>query len=239
MQNIKKTKLKMQDKKILAQGAEAIIYLEDKKIIKQRISKSYRIPELDNSIRKSRTKAEAKILEKVSKIIDVPKVIKLDEKNKEIILEFIDGKKLSENLNSFPLKEQKEIMGKIGESVAKLHLAGIIHGDLTTSNMIYKFWAGGENLREENPNSRVSSRRGDGDGKVYFIDFGLGFQNGKIEDKGVDIHLLKQALEEKHFQNWKILFNEFEKTYKKINKKDSKQIFERLNAIEKRGRYRH
>lgn len=216
-------KTKSQNPKLIAQGAEAKIFLNKNEITKQRISKSYRIPKLDNSIRKQRTKAEAKILEKASKIIDVPKVLGVGGRGKEggidnsfnINMEFIDGKRLSEKLDSFPLKEQKKIMNIIGNSVAKIHNQGIIHNDLTTSNMIYK------------------------NNKVYFIDFGLGFQNGKIEDKGVDIHLLKQALEAKHFKNWKILFNEFEKSYKKTNKKEFKKIFERLDSIEKRGRYRH
>ncbi len=128
---------------------------------------------------------------------------------------FIDGKKLSQPLDKFSLKEQKQIMKLIGKSVAKLHNARIIHGDLTTSNMIYK------------------------DKKIYFIDFGLGFQNGKYEDKGVDIHLFKQALEAKHFKNWETLFAEFEKAYKKLEPKESKKVFKRLVAIEKRGRYRH
>jgi len=182
-------------------------------VIKQRISKHYRISELDDKMRKQRTKAEVKILEKLKKVISAPDVQKASEY--EIQMSFIDGKKLSQELNDLSLKKQKEIMKEIGKSVAKMHEVGIIHGDLTTSNMISK------------------------NKEIFLIDFGLGFQNGKIEDKGVDIHLLKQALEAKHFENWKILFAEFEKAYKKTNKKDSKKIFERLNAIERRGRYKN
>ncbi|MFA5953622.1 MAG: KEOPS complex kinase/ATPase Bud32 [Candidatus Pacearchaeota archaeon] len=204
--------------KIIGQGAEAIIYLDKKNnsVIKDRISKAYRIPELDKKIIKQRTKAEEKILEKTSKIISVPKPKNSKEFNK-IIMPFINGKKLSSSLEDFSLKEQKSIMNIIGKDVAKMHENGIIHGDLTTSNMIY--------VQKEK--------------KVYFIDFGLGFQNGKIEDKGIDVHLLKQALEAKHFSNWEILFKEFEKAYSSINPSESKKIFERLKAIEKRGRYRN
>ncbi len=125
---------------------------------------------------------------------------------------FIDGKKLSEYLDKFQLKKQKEICKKIGESVAKLHDADIIHGDLTTSNMILK------------------------NDKIYFIDFGLGFVSHKFEDKAIDLHLLRQALEAKHFKNWKKLFDEIVKSYKKY--KDSKIVLERLRAVEKRGRYK-
>ena len=58
--------------KLIQQGAEAKIILSDGWIIKDRISKSYRIPELDKSIRKRRTKSESKLLKKASEIINSP-----------------------------------------------------------------------------------------------------------------------------------------------------------------------
>ena len=198
--------------KIIQQGAEALILLDKKGITKRRTRKSYRIPEIDEKIRKLRTRSETKLLEKASKIIPVPSVKISNEVSKEIIMDFIDGKKLSDYLDSFPLKKQKEICKSMGENVAKLHDSGIIHGDLTTSNMI---------LKED---------------KVYFIDFGLGFNSHKFEDKAVDVHLLRQALEAKHFKHWEVLFWEVLKGYSKS--KDSKIVLERLKAVEKRGRYK-
>ncbi len=204
-------KIKMTSK-IIQQGAEAKIFLSKDIIIKDRIKKSYRLPELDEQIRKRRTKSETKLLEKASKIINSPAPIETKEWDK-IKMPFIDGKKLSEHLDSFPLKKQKQICKKIGESIAKLHDSEIIHGDLTTSNMILK------------------------ENKVFFIDFGLGFISYKFEDKAVDLHLLKQALEAKHFKTWKELVKEVFNGYKKS--KDSKIVFERLKTVEKRGRYKH
>lgn len=198
--------------KLLYQGAEAKILLKNNKIIKRRTPKSYRLKELDEKIRKHRTRSEFKILEKVSKIIETPKNIELKESHKEIHMDYINGKRLSEHLNSFQLKEQKNILKKIGESIGKMHDNGIIHGDLTTSNMVYK------------------------DKKVFFIDFGLGFQSIKLEDKAVDIHLLRQALEAKHFKNWQVLFDYFIKGYSLS--KESKKVIERFKAVEKRGRYK-
>lgn len=198
--------------KIIQQGAEAVILLEKNKIIKKRKKKSYRIPEIDDRIRRQRTRSEAKLLTKAFKLISIPEIVKVDQETKEIIMDFIDGKKLSDYLDKFPLKKQKEVCKLIGESTAKLHDADIIHGDLTTSNMILK------------------------DNKIYFIDFGLGFVSHKFEDEAVDLHLLKQALEAKHFKNWEILFREVLKTYSKS--KDSKFVLERLNKVEKRGRYK-
>jgi Kae1-associated kinase Bud32 len=197
--------------KIISQGAEAKIILNGDLITKDRVPKSYRIKEIDEKIRKHRTKSEKKLLEKASKIINAPNPFPLEEFSK-IKMPFIKGKKLSEYLNSVSLTEQKNICKKIGQEIAKLHANDIIHGDLTTSNMI---------LVEKN---------------IFFIDFGLGFISNKIEDKAVDLHLLKQALEAKHFNNWEILFNEVLKGYE--NYKDSNKVLERLKAIEKRGRYR-
>ena len=179
--------------KLIQQGAEAKIFLDTSKnlIIKDRISKSYRHPNLDAQIRKRRTKSETKLLEKASKIINCP----VPEKSKsfdKIILPYIQGKKLSEHLDDFTLEKQKEICREIGESVAKLHKNDIIHGDLTTSNMI---------LQKE---------------KIYFIDFGLGYISKKIEDKAVDLYLLKQALEAKHFKNYHELIKEVFEYYEQL-----------------------
>lgn len=200
--------------KIISQGAEAKIILKNNIIIKNRIKKSYRIPELDKKIRKKRTKSETKILKKASNIINSPKPIEIKKEN-QIQMPYIKGKRLSQHLNKFELKEQKSICKQIGELIAKLHKENIIHGDLTTSNII---------LQKED---------------IHIIDFGLGFQNGKYEDKAVDIHLFRQALEAKHFNNWKKLYKEFLKSYKKNNKTESEKVLNQLNKVEKRGRYKH
>jgi TP53 regulating kinase-like protein len=177
---------------------------------------------------------------RISKIINVPKILKSDEKSKEILMEFIDGKKLSEHLDSFSLSEQKKIARKIGESVAKLHDANIIHGDLTTSNMIL----GLASLEKEATPRRCKTPKGvprkiSGKdfykGQIFFIDFGLSFHSEKIEDRAVDLYLLKQAFEAKHFLNSKILFREFLKSYKSKNKE---KVLEQLEKVEKRRRYK-
>lgn len=200
-------------KKEIARGAEAVLLRKNSILIKKRIKKSYRIPEIDEKLRKLRTRREAKIIEKISKIIRVPKIIKVDEEKKEIVMEFIEGEKLSDILDKLDMREQLSICKKIGENIAHLHEANIIHGDLTTSNIIYK------------------------DKEIYFIDFGLSFYSQRIEDKAVDLHLLKQALEAKHFKNWKILFKKILDGYKKY--KNFNEVIERLKKVERRGRYKH
>lgn len=195
--------------KTIFQGAEAIISLKNNQITKHRIKKNYRIKEIDEKLRFRRTKAEAKIINKLQNIINVPKILKTDKEN--IIMEYIQGKKLSDFLDD--LKNKNELAEQIGREIAKLHDINIIHGDLTTSNMIYK--------EKEN--------------KVFFIDFGLGFHSAKIEDKAVDLHLIKQALEAKHYKNSKSLFESIIKGY---NSKDKDKILKQLEKVESRGRYK-
>lgn len=197
--------------KLIAQGAESKLYLNENKVIKDRFRKSYRIQEIDGRLRKFRTKREAKILEKLSLIdFSSPKLIETDKKEK-IIMEYIDGELIKDILE----KKYKTLSSEIGKKIAILHNNNIIHGDLTTSNMI---------LNNKNK-------------KVFFIDFGLSFFSDKIEDKAVDIHLLKQAMESKHYRIWDKAFKEIIKNYKK-EAENSEEVLKRLQKVEKRGRYK-
>ena len=217
--------------KILQIGAEAVIFLDRNKIIKNRTKKSYRLPLLDEKLRSSRTRHESKILEKLKKIILVPKIIKTNENNKTIVMEFINGKKLSEHLENL---NWRKICKQIASVITKIHNSNIIHGDLTTSNMIYaddhkkaSISHTSKNLEINNINKNIF--------KIYFIDFGLSFHSRKIEDKAVDLHLLKQALESKHFK----IYNEAIKIILENYKADNyKLILEQLKKVESRGRYK-
>ncbi len=196
-------------KKLIAQGAEAKLFLENNKIIKNRFPKSYRIKEIDNKLRGYRTRREAKILQKLHAInFPSPKLIKNDEKE-NLIIERIGGKLIKDVLEKF---DYKKLCAEIGKKVAILHNNSIIHGDLTTSNMIL-------------------------DKQIYFIDFGLSFFSEKIEDKAVDLHLLKEGLESKHYKIWEECFKCALDAYKKEAKR-SNETLKRLEIVEKRGRYR-
>jgi Kae1-associated kinase Bud32 len=137
-------------------------------------------------------------------------LIESDERE-NLVIEKIDGKLLKEAFDKNYVKFSEEI----GEQIAIMHNNSIIHGDLTTSNMIL-------------------NKKAD---KVYFIDFGLSFFSDKFEDKAVDLHLLKEALESKHYKVWQAAFKIVLNSYEK-EAKDSKTILNRLKAVEKRGRYR-
>jgi TP53 regulating kinase-like protein len=194
---------------LIAQGAEAKLYKDKEHLIKDRIKKNYRIKEIDESLRKKRTRKEAKILEKIGNLGFTPKLIDNDDKSK-ITMEFINGKTLRDYLTK---DNYRSLMAELGKKIAILHNNNIIHGDLTTSNFIYN-------------------------DKIYFIDFGLSFETDKVEDRAVDLHLLKQALESKHYQIWEECFKEALKAYEKESK-HGKEVIQRLELVEKRGRYKH
>ncbi|MGZ7160083.1 MAG: bifunctional N(6)-L-threonylcarbamoyladenine synthase/serine/threonine protein kinase [Methanobacterium sp.] len=201
---------------IAEKGAEANIYsgkwLTHDVLIKERIPKSYRIPEIDIRLRKERTKKEAKLLgEAKSCGVKTPLIYDIDKQNNSISLEKIHGKIIKEVFEDAKIKEIKDISGKIGENIANLHNCGIIHGDLTTSNLILK------------------------DKKIVFIDFGLGKNSDLVEDKGVDLLVFKKAITGIHYKIADICFNEILKGYEKAD--NYSEIIEKVEEIEGRGRY--
>lgn len=196
-------------KKLIAQGAEAKLFLENGNVLKQRFSKSYRIKEIDEKLRGSRTRREAKILQKLQTInFPAPRLIRNDEKE-NLIIEKIGGKLIKDILEK---SDYKKLCSEIGKKVAILHNNSVIHGDLTTSNMI---------LNEE----------------ICLIDFGLSIFSEKAEDRAVDLHLLKEGLESKHYKVWEECFKSVLEAYEKEAKK-SNETLKRLDVVEKRGRYR-
>ena len=127
-------------------------------------------------------------------------------------MENVTGKRLKEYLNSISLDEVEKVCIQLGRQIGKLHFNNITHGDLTTSNMI---------LKED---------------KIFFIDLSLGEFTQRIEDKAVDMKLLKEALKSTHFkifdEAWKNILLGYKEDYK-----DAEAVFNQLKEIEKRARY--
>ena len=184
-------------------GSEAVIEIKKNSVIKKRIEKKYRINEIDTTLRKSRTRSECKLIREARRAgVTVPKILKEDDFSIE--LEKINGSKVKDILNT-------DIAYNIGQYVAKLHNFNIIHGDLTTSNMIFS-------------------------SSLYFIDFGLGFQSSKIEDKAMDLHVFKECIKSTHFDIFNNIWDCFIKGYNDY--KDHDKVIKTLLKIEKRGRYK-
>jgi Kae1-associated kinase Bud32 len=189
-------------------GAEAVIKSDGATVVKERIKKDYRIPEIDDRLRKSRTKREAKVINKLN-AIGFPAPLLKNFSETSISMEHINGSKLRDVLQKDPARLGREI----GRKVGLMHNTWIVHGDLTTSNMI---------LEKE----------------IKFIDFGLSFFSKKLEDKAVDLHLLRQALESKHYECWQECFDEVLKGYKETGD-SAEEVIERLKKVELRGRNKH
>ncbi len=207
----------MQAKKItkLGQGAEAVVYraeaphTKEITVVKERIRKNYRIPEIDNSLRRQRTRRESKVLEKLKEIgMASPYLVVMDDESMVVEMEYIDGPKLRDVLH----KNRTEFSREVGKKIALMHNAGIIHGDLTTSNMVLD--------KKDN---------------IHFIDFGLSFFSNKVEDKAVDLHLARQALESRHYEIFDECFKELLKGYKE-EAKEAGLTIKRLEVVEARGR---
>lgn len=197
----------------LSIGAEAVIFADDAKeeVIKQRQPKKYRIKELDDRLRLHRMRREAKVIEALRQLgIPVPKLISINEKTATITMQLIGGDKVRDILGS---NNYVDVCSEIGRCVGVMHKNNIVHGDLTTSNMIL----------------------GSGN-KVYFVDFGLSLFSNKDEDKAVDLHLFRQALNSSHSRISAECFAAAIKAYKEANSENWKPVLNRLEKVEERGR---
>ncbi len=191
----------------IAVGSEAVVMSKGNLIIKYRVKKGYRIKALDDKLRKSRTRREFKIIQKCYENgINVPMPIKMSKDQEKIYMQKIDG-------ISFDNAFSTSYLMKLGEMVADMHKLGIIHGDLTTANII---------LSKD---------------KLYLIDFGLSYFSNKSEDRATDIFLFKNAIKSMHTNVYKEAYNIFIKGYKKRIGKEFKDVEEHLKDIEKRRRY--
>jgi len=193
---------------VVIKGAEADVEFDEDNgiVIKKRLPKRYRIKQLDDIIRRERTKIEAKIMADARKV-GVPTPIILDITYDTIKMELINGVTLKEVID-------ERLIERVGEHVGKMHKRGIVHGDLTTANMIYS--------SEEDV--------------IYLIDFGLSRYDEEMEGRGVDIHVLFQMLH--IYDNYDKLEESFIKGYKKVFDK-AEEVLDRVKKIEKRGRYKH
>jgi Kae1-associated kinase Bud32 len=197
----------MSTRKEIGRGAEAILYEENDVVLKVRPKKAYRIPEIDDILRKKRTRQESRILAKLkAKGLPVPGV--KDVSVDTFTMDKVSGVQVKEVLDSQPL-----LARKIGLLVAQVHDLDIIHGDLTTSNMIL-----------------------DAEGDVHLIDFGLGYQSKRLEDKAVDIHLFLRALESRHYRVKDEAYASFLEGYS--SSLTAAAVLKKLGDVELRGRYK-
>lgn len=204
--------------RLIKKGAEAELYRIDwmgyDAVLKRRIKKGYRNPELDAFVRGSRTSNEAKLLSEARRLgVPTPVVYFVDKRNFEIVMSHIDAPPLKRQMEGMSEAGVRQTFARIGELVGLLHRGGLVHGDLTTSNIIpYK-------------------------GLLYLIDFGLGEHSTDLESRGVDIHLMRRALESSHHELSPAAYSSFIEGYRKTMGDLSNDVLRRVDAIRRRGRY--
>ena len=205
---------------LLKKGAEASLFLADWQgkhvVIKQRLPKAYRPPQLDQTIRRYRSVHEPQLIHEAKRAgVSTPIIFMVDVENATTFMEYIEGHQVKALLDTLSAEDRDELCRKIGGEIAKLHLQGIVHGDLTTSNMIL-----------------------DSKGVVFFVDFGLGEKTVEVEAQGVDLHLLKRALQSTHFAHADECFAAVLRGYANVmGAKAEVAVCEKIREIEKRGRY--
>lgn len=211
----------------------------DKYIIKYRPPKSYRHPILDAQLTKHRTLAEARLLQRLTNVkeINSPNLIAIDSRNGFIWMEFIGENLKNGYLSSLKNwiwqfnEDKKQALSeevqrnliKVGEQIGNLHLNDIVHGDLTSSNIVLQ-------------------RNDNGEWEVYLIDFGLGSLSTMIEDKGVDLYVLERAILSTHplyssqYNEW--IFEGYSNVFKGKDLKKHSEIIRRYEDVRLRGRKR-
>lgn len=181
-------------------------------VVKQRVVKGYRHPSLDKSIQIFRTKNEARLMLEARRAgIAVPVIYSIDLAENRIVMEEIKGVRVKDALEDLPEDKANDVCKKVGETAAKLHMNDIVHGDLTTSNMLLE------------------------SDKIVIIDFSLGSKSSEIEDKGVDMHLLEEAFHSAHFRRSE-LYETVQDSYIKSYPAGA-GVMKKVKEIEKRGRY--
>jgi TP53 regulating kinase and related kinases len=208
------------DKTLFNKGAEASLYItnlcEKKVVVKVRITKRYRPELLDRQIRSYRTVHEPQMIHEAKAAgVPTPLIYSVNVPHASITMEYVEGQQVKQLLNKIPKDQQQKLCVIIGELIGKLHSHGLIHGDLTTSNMI---------LSPE--------------GKIFFVDFGLGEKNFELEAQGVDLHLMKRTLQSTHYQFWEECFKNILCGYSSVLGVElTEKIYEKIKEIERRGRY--
>jgi TP53 regulating kinase and related kinases len=109
---------------------------------------------------------------------------------------------------SFNLNER--ICFEMGEYAASIHANDIIHGDL-------------------NPNNVISGKH------ITMIDFGLSFNSNRIEDKAVDVRLIKEIFNSLYSDSYLEFYSAFLDGYSLS--KEFQKIINKIKNIEMRRRY--
>lgn len=203
----------------IARGAEAVLYrtkwLGYDAVVKIRLPKPYRHPRYDELFRYRRTLIEARVIASLKQLgLNVPALFFVEPSESIIVIEYIDGERLSDIINSVDEDSLKSISYNLGRQVCIMHKNNIYHGDLTIANTVVK------------------------DGEVYLIDFGLSGYSTDVEEYAIDIHLLSRGLEALSPDRHDLFMEYFKEGYTTLcGIEFTESVFKRMHEIRLRGRY--
>ncbi len=205
---------------LLHRGAEADLFTFElnpwKAVLKKRVRKKYRILELDKRIRRERTTREALAMHAAKRLgVRTPTLLEVNPEGCSIKMNYIDGVLARNVLDSTSPSVARTILRDLGCQVGLLHGGEIVHGDLTTSNVVIA------------PGLRT-----------YMLDFGMSSHTAQDEDMGVDLHLLERSLAASHTSDTRSSVRAFSRGYaESVGSAQARKVFRRATIIARRGRY--
>jgi len=190
-------------------GVAGVADTDARRVVKRRVPKRYRHPELDRALRRDRTIAEARLTSEARRAgVPTPLVYDVDVPAATLTLGYAGERDLAADLDG-------RWTAAVGRHLARLHGAGIVHGDPTTRNV------------------RIEGGDGD-DGRATLIDFGLASHTGHVEDHAMDLHVFEGSVRATATDP-DPLIEAFEAGYAEAGDGD---VLDRLRDVEGRGRYR-
>ena len=193
-------------------------YLGRDAILKTRFSKS----DLDKQIAKERTKSEARSLIRCLEMrLPVPVLHDADLENCILTIEYINESVtvrnyLDEALNSETFNSENilSLAKRIGHTIGRLHENHIIHGDLTSSNMLIT-----------KPYEKS---------KIILIDFDMSSEDSRSKPKADDLYVLEKDIFSTH-PNSEGFVESILSEYAKNTNQDSKAVIQKLDEVRQRG----
>ena len=209
-----------ENKRLLYRGAEADLFRENwhglDVVRKVRGAKRYRAKRLDEDLRRTRTAREALIMHDARKGgVSTPLIYLVDMEATTILMQYVEGTRLKEYLEASETTDRLLVCRTLGDIVARLHSGGIVHGDLTTSNVI------------------VTKQS-----RLVLIDFGLAEYSRELESRGVDLVLGQRVFHSTHHGYGAECYQALLEGYReRVGNVEADEVEERVKEITRRGRY--
>ena len=124
-------------------GAEAEVWrgtwMGQPAVRKQRRLRSWRHPDLDDRLGRRRMLAEARLMVRLYKSgLNIPVLYDCDIKEQQLVMSNVPGRPLIELLNDDSIDDATMMkhLQTAGYSIRMLHRQAIVHGDLSTNNIM-------------------------------------------------------------------------------------------------------